>query len=166
MASNQVFEVKITGIDEIERGLRNLDAKLQSQILRKAIKEASGPLVKTAQRLAPVLDPKGKFIRQRIPGMLKGNIRLIGSKVFKPSRGYVGYFIGSGLRKGQGAPGRRNPRDTYYWVFQERPLGRYVVPGRKATSYLQPAVDLLGEKVVQDIVDATKRFVDQENSKK
>lgn len=54
MASTVVIKYEMTGIPELYKALRDIDAKVARKVLKKAIGEAIKPVVKTAMELVPV----------------------------------------------------------------------------------------------------------------
>lgn len=112
--------VKLEGIDELERVLRELPKKIRTQALRKALREGAKAIQAEARRNAPVLQVAVPY---RKPGTLRRNIVIRASK-FARRAGDEGVFVGvrplSGARqKKLGKAGAQNPNDPYYWWWQE-----------------------------------------------
>ena len=139
MAADGVF-VKLEGVDELTRVLRELPTKIRKQALRKALREGAKAIQKEARQNAPVLavaTPRrkpGTLRRQnapvlavatprRKPGTLRRNIVIRASK-FARRAGGEGVFVSvrplRGARQQKlGKAGAKNPNDPYYWWWQE-----------------------------------------------
>lgn len=119
MAADGVF-VKLEGVDELTRVLRELPAKIRKQALRKALREGAKAIQKEARQNAPVL---AVATPRRKPGTLRRNIVIRASK-FARRAGGEGVFVSvrplRGARQQKlGKAGASNPNDPYYWWWQE-----------------------------------------------
>lgn len=132
-------EIKVEGLRELNNLLTELPRRISVQVLRRALMDGAKPIVGSARSLAPVLkspDPR------RTPGLLKAKIRArpvrdpehtatVVIDVPKLTPKQIARF-----KKKHGKSGAKNPRDAFYWLWQE--LGTSKMP---AHSYLRPAFE-------------------------
>lgn len=112
MAADQV---RIDGLDDLKRKFAALPRAMRVRVLRNALTAGARVIRDYAKRNAPVLrTPETPY---RAKGTLKKAIRVRTSKRDRAARD-VGVFVNvKPLPKGQG--GAKNPRDPYYWRWQE-----------------------------------------------
>lgn len=109
------FDVRVSGLDELERELLALPGKLRYRALRNALAAGARVVRDDARGLAPVLSFQSPMVRRgyRTPGLLKRSIVVRTSKAAKRA-GDVGVFVNVRPAK-VGARGARNPLDPFYW---------------------------------------------------
>jgi len=112
--------VKLDGIDELNRALRELPAKIRKQAMRKALREGAKAIQQQARKNAPVL---AIATPTRKPGTLRRNIIIRASK-FARRAGGEGVFVSvrplrGARQKKLGKAGAKNPNDPFYWWWQE-----------------------------------------------
>lgn len=160
-----MIDLKVTGLDEIKRELEAMAGRMQTNILRSAVRAASQPVRDEARARAPVLkkpDPRRK------PGTLKQSITVRSPRI-------KGRLVVGGIRtlsnkqakavakwKTGGRKGADNPDDPYYaaWVeygtakMRARPFMRPALSTRA-----QSAIDVMGDKIRERINagDLTKK---------
>jgi len=98
MARSTKTTLIITGIPELDRKLRGLDAKLGKKYIRKATREALVPVKEQTKKNAPVNT-----------GALRNAVKI---KALKRSRKQFGAVVQAGNQTG-------NIRDEFYGGFQE-----------------------------------------------
>ena len=119
MAADGIF-VKLEGLDDLTKALRELPTKIRKQAIRKALREGAKAIQQQARKNAPVL---AIATPTRKPGTIRRNIVIRASK-FARMAGGEGVFVSvrplSGARqKKLGKAGAKNPNDPYYWWWQE-----------------------------------------------
>ena len=134
-------EFKLSGLPDMRRALADIPGKLRRKALQDALKEGARLIRNTAKSLAPVLQPqrddKGR-VRKPSPyrkkGTLKKAIAVRTSKLAKRA-GNVGVFVNVRPAK-KGQRSAKNPRDPYYWKFQEFGFTPHTGPrkGKAATA--------------------------------
>jgi HK97 gp10 family phage protein len=132
--------VKVEGLEELKRALRELPLNLRKRALRDAMR-AGGRVVQKAMRdAAPVLDPSDRAVLKgyRRPGTMRKAISVRTSRI-STSQGNVGVFVnvkpakgakykttttralGFKIKKRQlvraSQRGAKNPNDPFYWRF-------------------------------------------------
>lgn len=135
------IEIKLQGVDELVRALREAPDKIRKQAVRGALRKAGRLIATAAKAAAPVLKLPTKT---RNPGTIKRAIR-VGVSKFARRGGDEGVFIGvrplSGARqKKLGKAGAMNPNDPYYWPWVEfghRIVSRGGGSGYGVTTYTQ-----------------------------
>lgn len=132
-------EVKIEGFDELARKLREIAPAMRKKVLRNAL-AAGGRLVRDeAKRNAPVLQLKNAT-PLRTAGTLKKALSVRTSKTARRA-GDVGVFVNVRPAKA-GQRGAKNPRDPFYWRFQE--FGTRKMRAANGQGFLRPAANKLG----------------------
>jgi len=144
------FQIKLNGIDELNRRLAELPEKLRGRATQNALRKAAQVISKDAKLRAPVLKKATKF---RKPGTLKKAISVRNSKNAK-REGNIGVFVGVRPLKGArqkklGKAGANNPNDPFYWRFQEFGTSK----NRKAP-FLVPAANTKGEQAIKQFMDS------------
>lgn len=124
------IEVKLEGIDDMARRLRDVPIALRKKVLLRALRKGAQIISRDAKAGAPVLKKPAPF---RNPGTVKKAISVRTSKFARKS-GDVGVFVGvkplRGARQNKlGKAGAKNPNDPYYWRFIEFDTKRG--PGKK-----------------------------------
>lgn len=125
------LRLQLSGIDELKQALRAVPDALRKRVLRNALAVAGREIRDAARAAAPVLKSPA---RRRTPGTIKSNIVVRTSKRARQA-GDVGVFVSvrplRGAReKKLGRRGAENPRDPYYWWWQEfgwTPAGRRAI---------------------------------------
>jgi len=112
--------VQLEGVDELNRVLREMPAKIRKQAMRKALREGAKAVQQQARKNAPVL---AIATPTRKPGTLRRNIVIRASK-FARKAGGEGVFVSvrplrGARQKKLGKAGAKNPNDPYYWWWQE-----------------------------------------------
>lgn len=129
------IELRIEGLDEVRKALRALPANLRRRALLTSLAAGARVVRDEARRRTPLL----KATTYSGASALKRGVRSIGtlrraiaartSKI-STRRGDVGVFVNIKPLKGGGA---KNPRDPYYWRWQEfgwNPAGDVRTGGR------------------------------------
>jgi len=123
-----VIEVRLSGMEELQRELAAMPEKLRKRALAAAWRKAAAIARTQAKRQAPKLDvskPESAYA-------LRKGIRAVGTVSraisLRPSgrdrkRGDVGVFLNVRPAKGA-ARGGKNPRDPFYWRWLE--FGRQI----------------------------------------
>lgn len=110
-----MIESRLTGLDDLERALRELPESIRRRKLRAAL-AAGGRIVRDAAKgAAPVLR---RAVRHRTPGLLRDRVAVRTSKRDAATAGQVGIFINVRPAKGA-ARGANSKGDPYYWRFVE-----------------------------------------------
>lgn len=129
------FEVKVRGIEDVKRALRELPPKLRQRALMNALRAAGREFRDEARRLTPVIAVpvrrKGVVIRQ--PGTVRKAISVRASKQMR-RRGDLGVFVNVRPAK-KGQVGTYSPTDPYYWRWIE-----FGARGKPGAAMLQKAV--------------------------
>lgn len=125
------IEIKLQGVDELVRALREAPGKIRKQAVRGALRKAGRVIATAAKAAAPVLKLPTKT---RNPGTIKRAIR-VGASKFARRAGDEGVFVGvrplRGARQNKlGKAGAMNPNDPYYWRFVEFGTAPHVIKGR------------------------------------
>lgn len=109
------LQVRVNGLDALERDLLALPAKLRRRALRNALAAGARIVRDEARSSAPVLASGSVMVRRgyRTPGLLRRSIVVRTSKRDKRA-GDVGVFVNVRPAK-VGARGARNPLDPFYW---------------------------------------------------
>lgn len=160
-----MIELNIKGADDLKRALEQIATKMQNNVLRSAVREASKPVLDEARARAPVLtapDPRRKpgtlkrAIGIRSP-RIKGRMVVGGVTVRSQSPKQVAAFKARTNKKAAD-----NPNDAFYAPFVEfgtakmraRPFMRPALSARA-----QSAIDALGAKIRErlDAGDLTKK---------
>jgi HK97 gp10 family phage protein len=130
---------RVQGIDELTKKLRDIPAKMRSQVLRRALAAGARRVQADAKQGVPVLSSTSAAkAPYRRPGTVRDAIRVRTSKEAKRD-GDVGVFVNvKPLKKSQRSA--RNPRDPFYWRFIEFGTKKYSTEG-----FLRPAAKQLGE---------------------
>lgn len=130
---------RITGLDELNKRLREIPVKLRVKALRQALAAGARRVQADAKQGAPVLSADAaKKAPYRTPGTVRDAIRIRTSKIAKRS-GDVGVFVNVKPLK-KGLRSAKNPRDPFYWRWAE--FG----PNKSgSTGFLRPAAKQLGE---------------------
>lgn len=129
--------IRMTGVDDLKRALKDLDRKMRFKVLRNALRAAARVIQTDAKARAPVLRTPTP---RRNPGALRRSIVVRASKLAR-RKGMVGVYVtvsASKARRNLGAysslrtKGTIRPNDPFYFRFLEEgwiPRG----PGKKLT---------------------------------
>lgn len=134
-------EIKVEGLDELKRALRDLPLNLRKRALRDALAAGARIVRDRARRETPVLSGSDPAVQKgyRRPGTLRRAIVVRTSRVARQA-GNVGVFVnvrparnavirgGKVLRAKE--KGARSPVDPYYWRWVE--FGRQARDGAAA----------------------------------
>jgi hypothetical protein len=139
-------EFKMEGLAELQAFLQELPARVESNIMRGAIRAGAKPVADEARQLAPSLkDPDPR----RTAGALKKSVRVMSVR----SRGGVvqgGVAVGGRVKLGRG--NKRQEADAFYAHMVERGTAKM-----GAQPFFRPAID--GK--VQAAIDATANYIRQ-----
>jgi HK97 gp10 family phage protein len=129
--------VRIEGLDEVLKALRELPDKLRRRVLRNALAAGARAVRDEARRNTPVLldQRKAPF---RTPGLVRKKISVRTSKAARRA-GDVGVFVNVKPAKG-GERGARSRTDPFYWRWVN--FGKSGFPG---AAFLQKGAAKLGE---------------------
>jgi hypothetical protein len=134
---------EITGFDEVDARLRMFDVKNMNTVMMQTFRKATKPMVQEMKALAPIgesrnlVDSIGQVI------MRDGNGILVGSRVNRGYKGWLGpvYEFGSGMRK------KKSGAST----------GR-VTRHRWLSSGYENSIDYVNSIIDQELVDAVNRI--------
>jgi HK97 gp10 family phage protein len=160
-----VIDLKISGVDVLKRALEAIPARMQNNILRAAVREASKPVRDEARSRAPALKTADK---RRKPGTLKRAIGIRSPRI--RNRQVVGgvavrslspkHVMAYKAKTGQKAA--NNPNDAFYAPFVEFGTAKmraqpFMRPA--LSSKAQAAIDAMGNKVRERVAagDLTKK---------
>ncbi|GIV35454.1 MAG: hypothetical protein KatS3mg031_2989 [Chitinophagales bacterium] len=148
----------VLNIKDVEKALRDIPKALARKKVKKALEEASRPIVEGAKSRVPVAERvvkrykplsagkraargKGNVVAEYYPGNLKRAIRILrGGKFSKSSAVFIGPKV---QKRGQGAGKFSGNRvDAWYFHFIERGTMHM-----RARPFLRPAFDENKEKV-------------------
>ena len=108
--------VRVKGLDELKRKLEQIPRVMRMRVLRNALAAGAREVRDTARRNAPVLKLGGALkAPYRKPRTVKQAIRVRTSKADRRA-GNIGVFVNLKPLKGGSA---KNPKDPYYWRWQE-----------------------------------------------
>jgi len=151
--------VKLDGLDDLNRAIKELKADLRRKVARAALRDAAKPIQRAAVAAAPVLKGEHPY---RLPGTLKRSILVKASKRFNGRDGEVGVYIAVRKRKGLGGKaGARNPFDPFYWRFQE-----FGTRKMAARPFMGPAFNAHARNAIQIFQDRIKVRIDKANRRK
>lgn len=109
--------VKIKGLEDLKRAVSELAGDLKRKVIRAALRDAGGPMLRQARARAPVLKNSHPY---RLPGTLKKSLLIKASKRHRGQNGEIGVYMAVRKRKGLGGKASaRNPFDPFYWRFVE-----------------------------------------------
>lgn len=160
--ADKVFDVKISGLAEYRRAMREAPKQVR-KLVRKGLRKGAALITKAAKARAPVLSSPARF---RKPGTVRAAIAARASK-FARRAGDEGVFVGVRPLRGArarkfGKAGATNPNDPYYWWFLEfgtRKMRRRSFLDPAAREQGAAAVDALVSEVDKGIADMDKRGV-------
>lgn len=138
--------IQITGIEEIDKKLRELTDKEARRIMRRAMKKAIQPTVTQAQSNAPVLTGQTRAAIQLMPMKRSRKAKSFGFRVCIGKKDYVG--------------------DQFYGAFQEYGfhLGKRSLSNRKfieGKHFMQKAYDSTKEQVKTAALDEINKGLDR-----
>lgn len=157
--------IRIDGLDDATRALRELPRKLRLGALRKALRAAGRVIQAQARADAPVLQ---SVTKHRIRGLVRRSITVRASRLAR-RRGDIGVYVTVRRLTGkQVAAGKaagfgvgKNPRDPFYFRFLEE--GTKKMPAR---SFLGPALQSKGKDATTAFSDELRRAIVVENSRR
>ena len=136
------IQVKIAGVEDVKKALRDLPAKLRKRALLNALRAGARVFRDEARRLTPVavvpVRRKGAVIRQ--PGTVRKAIVVRTSKAAR-RKGDLGVYVNVRPAKG-GQRGKYSPTDPFYWRWLE-----FGARGKPGVQMLQRAVSRASEAV-------------------
>lgn len=130
--------VRIHGLDDVFKALRELPEKLRRRVLRNALAAGARVVRDEARRNTPVLVTGQRQAPFRTPGLVRKKISVRTSKVARRS-GDVGVFVNIKPAKG-GERGARSRNDPFYWRWLN--FGKSGYPG---AGFLEKGATKLGE---------------------
>ncbi len=138
------IQVKVSGIEDVKKALRDLPVKLRKRALLNALRAGGRVFRDEARRLTPVaavpVRRKGAVIRQ--PGTVRKAITVRTSKVARRN-GDLGVYVNVRPAKG-GQRGKYSPTDPFYWRWLE-----FGARGKPGVQMLQRAVARAAEVVAK-----------------
>lgn len=138
------IQVKVSGIEDVKKALRDLPVKLRKRALLNALRAGGRVFRDEARRLTPVaavpVRRKGAVIRQ--PGTVRKAITVRTSKVAR-RKGDLGVYVNVRPAKG-GQRGKYSPTDPFYWRWLE-----FGARGKPGVQMLQRAVTKAAEVVAK-----------------
>lgn len=162
------LQIKVKGLAELEKALRELPAKIEANIMRGALRAGAKSLQAEARQRAP-MGPPSQLNKARYggrAGLLRDSIRVTGVRLVK-GRMTVGVEVGGKVKDSKKGAGG----DAYYAYWVEMgtkphiirarkrggkrgrlaPGGRTSVmhPGAQAQPFMRPALDAGGEAAVR-----------------
>lgn len=151
--------VKLEGLDDLNRAIKELVGDLRRKVVRAALRDAAKPIQRAAVAAAPVLKKPHPY---RLPGTLKRSILVKASKRFNGAGGEIGVYIAVRKRKGLGGKASaRNPFDPFYWRFMEFGTARQ---GKRP--YLLPAFETNTRNAIKIFQDRIKDRIEKANRRK
>lgn len=168
------FEVKLTGIDELNKALADATKQIRTKAVRSALRKAANVIRDEAKRNAPVLSVPTK---RRKPGTVRDAIVVRFSKLarkdgnegvfigVKPAKGAkykkVGKLFGISIRAKvrNSKRGADSPDDPYYWRFLE--FGTKKMSARK---FMTNAADK-GNEAIKVFMDSVIPQIEKLNAK-
>lgn len=136
--------VKVSGVEDVKRALRELPPKLRKRALLNALRAGARVFRDEARRLTPVASVpvrrKGVVIRQ--PGTVRKAITVRTSKLARRN-GDLGVYVNVRPAKG-GKRGKYSPTDPFYWRWLE-----FGARGRAGAQMLQRSVAKASQAVIK-----------------
>jgi len=144
-------EIKVNGLAELQRTLKDLPARLGNKVVMQALRKAANVIKKDAQQRVKVLATPTKY---RNSGTVKKAIKVRKSKQHK-----YGVFVGVkplNVKKIMAFAGNsaNNPNDPFYWWQLE--FGNVNMP---AFPFLRPAFDSNVQKSITEFETYAKERV-------
>jgi HK97 gp10 family phage protein len=130
-------EIKLEGVDDLVKKLRELVPAMRKRVVRNALSAGARLVRDEAKRNAPVLSPSVNA-PYRKPGTLRSAIRVRSSKQARRA-GDVGVFVNVKPAKA-GLRGAKSNSDPFYWRFLE-----FGTRKMSARSFLKPAAAKLND---------------------
>ena len=151
--------VKLDGLDDLNRAIKELKADLRCKVARAALRDAAKPIQRAAVAAAPVLKGEHPY---RLPGTLRRSIKVKASKRFKGQDGEIGVFVSVSKRKALGGKSSaRNPFDPFYWRFME--FGTKKLPRQQ---FMTPAFEANTDNALRIFQARLKTRIDKANHRK
>jgi len=156
------LQIRLDGIDELVRALRDMPAKIRRKAVRAALRKAAAVIRADAKARTPVLQQRTPF---RTPGTVRRRISVRSSK-FARQAGDEGVFVGVKPLRGTadtrryGKASSRNPNDPYYWRFLEFGTRKMI-----ARPFLGPAARAKGEEAVRMFLRESLPAIEKLNRK-
>jgi HK97 gp10 family phage protein len=157
--------VRVSGLDDAMRALRELPRKLRTASLRKALRAAGNVIRREAQANAPVLQ---SVTKHRLRGLVRRSITVRGSRLAR-KRGDLGVYVTvRKLSKQQITAGKaagfgvgQNPRDPFYFRFLE--MGTKKMAAR---SFIGPALQSKSKEATDAFSTELRRAIAVENARR
>jgi HK97 gp10 family phage protein len=157
--------IRVEGLDDALRALRELPRKLRIGALRKALRAAGRVVQGEAKANAPVLQ---SVTKHRIRGLVRRAITVRFSRIAR-RRGDIGVYvtvrqlsrkqITAGKARGYGAG--QNPRDPFYFRFLE--MGTKKMAAR---SFIGPALQSKSKEATDAFSTELRRAIAVENARR
>ena len=152
--------IKVNGLKELEKTLKELPGRLGEKVLRAALRRAANVIKKDAQNRVPVLASPTKY---RNSGTVKNAIKVRKSKTAKYGV-YVGVKPLTNKKileyKAAGGKSNQNPNDPYYWWQLE-----FGNANMAARPFLRPAFEANTMKSLDEFEKYAKERVVKEAEK-
>lgn len=155
--------VKIDGLNQLGKAMRNLGRKTSNRIAVKAMRQGGAIVREQARDNAPVLQQK---VPHRKAGTLKKAIRSR-TKIKRNGKTETIIWV-KGLSKKQigkfkdksGQSGRANPNDPYYWRFVEFGTSKMA-----PKPFMRPAFEQSKQRAAQAIIDTLRDEIIKEGNR-
>lgn len=157
--------IRVAGLDDATRALRELPRKLRLGALRRALRAAGRVVQAEARGRAPVLQTATAY---RIKGLVRRSITVRASRLAR-KRGDIGVYVtvrrltGKQITAGKAAGYAvgRNPRDPFYFRFLE--LGTKKMAAR---SFIGPALQSKSKEATDAFSTELRRAIAVENARR
>lgn len=138
------WEFSVSGLNDVNRELREMPAKLRKRALMNALRAAGRVFRDEARRLTPVaiVPVRRKGLQIRTPGTVRRAISVRTSKQSR-RRGDLGVFVNVRPAK-KGQRGAYSPTDPFYWRWLE-----FDARGKPGAGMLQKAAARASEAVMK-----------------
>lgn len=138
------WKFSVSGLNDVNRELREMPAKLRKRALMNALRAAGRVFRDEARRLTPVaiVPVRRKGLQIRTPGTVRRAISVRTSKQSR-RRGDLGVFVNIRPAK-KGQRGAYSPTDPFYWRWLE-----FGARGKPGAGMLQKAAAKASEAVMK-----------------
>lgn len=163
MASGIRTSMKIEGLDQLRRNLRDLPINVQTRVLGNAVAKGAKVIADEARARAPVLkEPDDR----REPGLLKRMVRATrGVRRDSEAAAFVSVrrLFGKALGRFKEKSGKSGSHgDPWYWKFVEFEFGN---SNARAQPFIRPAFDTKKEAAAEEIKRALADGIQREAGK-